>query len=991
MVCVMSCCAQFNLINNQQFKWYNSGNGLEENVVNDVVRDRNGNVWISTTFGLTKFDGNAFYTYHHNSPELPLLHDAILQVIPITNNQINELFIATLNGPMLANENDCQALFKDSASPINYVNSAIFSVDSFRIATTNKGMLVFSKNHQHIVSISDLGLDNRISSNNNICVLKLAGEYLVGARNKFFRTLDFKKFHIIDSLGGNTKFIIGVLKKNEKEVLFYGENLLFSYNLDQKHISRNYFQELKLNELKGKVIIETAAFDNDSNLWFGIYKSGLMLLDKNSGVLNKIVLNNDINFSGSNRIHKVYFDSLDNLWVGSDNGLFYLNNKFIHARSYTKNNQLPTGLPGNQCRALLRSERNILIGTTVGIGLLDISTNQIRTLISDPDLVVNCMLKDSKGRLWWGGTSGFGTFSLNGKYQTIHPNEKSGHSISNRIWQIQEKDGFIWFCTLNGHLCRYNPSTNNLDIMLAEANHSFFNFNFENDNIILSGIGKIFKYKLSNNQTTIWDLQPEYNKIQFTKIERLPNGHYLCSTQGKGIFEIDLNSAASKVLHPNVYKDLEQKVVYSFIIYGSKIVAEASSGLYCYSINGSEMKKVNEMALFENPFSFGNTILMTEENDLFIGGSNGLLQLTWNESQESNLLAPVLTSYETNLGNEHYLLGGPEFISESKGVKNILLNFATPWMINQPIHYWAKVKDRIIHLGNSGTLNLSELLPGNNDFWIACSKENSIPSELSWHKYTIHIQAYFYQTLLFKIFILLLLVFLVSFMVWILISNKISKRNAESAILQLQLAKTKAENARLTTMRMQMNPHFLFNTLSGIQSMVIQGKIIESADYITKFAKLIRELFQNSNENFIQIENEFSFIQKYCELQQLRHPHIQVNMENRCKPGLLLPPMLVQPLVENVFLHAFPDIRKVCKLQIIFETIGDLVCIEINDNGVGMIHEPSKGDNHLGISLYSISERFNSLFNKEGNMEIISNLKEGTKIILTFPSQSELL
>lgn len=139
-------------------------------------------------------------------------------------------------------------------------------------------------------------------------------------------------------------------------------------------------------------------------------------------------------------------------------------------------------------------------------------------------------------------------------------------------------------------------------------------------------------------------------------------------------------------------------------------------------------------------------------------------------------------------------------------------------------------------------------------------------------------------------------------------------------------------------LRSQMNPHFMFNTLYVIQNL-IDKEPKKSTAYLIKFSRLLRLILDNSLTNYVLLEHEIESLVKYMELQLLRFPNkftYSVNLENLEKDELLyIPPMLIQPFIENSIEHGFKNIayEGIITIQLTLQDKYILCCIE--DNGIG--------------------------------------------------------
>ena len=140
-----------------------------------------------------------------------------------------------------------------------------------------------------------------------------------------------------------------------------------------------------------------------------------------------------------------------------------------------------------------------------------------------------------------------------------------------------------------------------------------------------------------------------------------------------------------------------------------------------------------------------------------------------------------------------------------------------------------------------------------------------------------------------------------------------------------------------------MNPHFIFNTLAAIQNITLNHDPIKSSNYIAKFSKLIRQNFDYVRKEEITLEQEISMIGNYIETQQLRFNNsfkYQLDLaKDQDIKSLKVPPMLLQPFLENAIEYGLKDKKSggVLALQIFKEN--NALCFIITDNGIGRLNK----------------------------------------------------
>lgn len=195
----------------------------------------------------------------------------------------------------------------------------------------------------------------------------------------------------------------------------------------------------------------------------------------------------------------------------------------------------------------------------------------------------------------------------------------------------------------------------------------------------------------------------------------------------------------------------------------------------------------------------------------------------------------------------------------------------------------------------------------------------------------------------------------------------------------------------------QMNPHFIHNTLASIEGHLYKNKPDETSVFISDFSHLIRGIMESLRKEFISLQSELKMLQQYVNLQKLRYGELftcqfnvdaSINQESVC-----IPPMLVQPIIENCIEHAFSGIDYKGHIIINFILLQNIFLIEIVDNGIGILNgkSNSKKADFISLSHKIIGERLSSMSNRKNKYKIeiensfLSPNNPGTKIKLTLP------
>ena len=208
-------------------------------------------------------------------------------------------------------------------------------------------------------------------------------------------------------------------------------------------------------------------------------------------------------------------------------------------------------------------------------------------------------------------------------------------------------------------------------------------------------------------------------------------------------------------------------------------------------------------------------------------------------------------------------------------------------------------------------------------------------------------------------------------------------------LVETEMGKKIAE-LEMQALQAQMNPHFIFNSINGIQSFVLAGDMDGALGYLSDFSKIVRFSLENANRKMVSLENKIEFLHSYLRLEQMRFSgkfdyEIQTNGIDVAQ--IQIPPMLIQPFVENAIRHGFMKIKRKGYLVIKFENVAsDVLKCTLIDNGAGREMTNTAGSDIItNDRLHSarITEIRLHLFNPPGSPEkyriVYTDLKENGK------------
>ena len=192
---------------------------------------------------------------------------------------------------------------------------------------------------------------------------------------------------------------------------------------------------------------------------------------------------------------------------------------------------------------------------------------------------------------------------------------------------------------------------------------------------------------------------------------------------------------------------------------------------------------------------------------------------------------------------------------------------------------------------------------------------------------------------------------------------------------------------------MQINPHYIYNTLASIKWLVYQNDSEKTIQTIDAFIKLLRNTISNMDE-FITIEQELKNLENYIFINHTRYGEaikVEYYVSHNCY-GCLIPKLILQPFIENAFFHAFPSGRT-GTIQIFMKQKGRDLEIRIVDDGVGMnqveaqqaLYDATQKEHFSGIGIHNVQDRLKLLYGESYGIQIESVKEQGTTITVRLP------
>lgn len=208
------------------------------------------------------------------------------------------------------------------------------------------------------------------------------------------------------------------------------------------------------------------------------------------------------------------------------------------------------------------------------------------------------------------------------------------------------------------------------------------------------------------------------------------------------------------------------------------------------------------------------------------------------------------------------------------------------------------------------------------------------------------------------------------------------EREFRAAQLETQLAQ-----AQLQTLKMQLQPHFLFNTLNGIAGLVRDSRNKAAVDMLVGLSDLLRYTLENAGKHEVPLKEELEFLELYLDIQQMRFSD-RLTIEMQIEPEVLdalVPNLILQPLVENAIRHGVSRRAAAGVVGVTARRDDGLLRIRIYDDGPGLKRDEVDGAHVEGVGLSNTRARLAQLYGDRQKFSLAERAGGGVEAVLVFP------
>ncbi|PUZ22559.1 Two component regulator propeller [Chitinophaga costaii] len=925
---------------------YNVKDGLANATVYGAVQDKDGFIWFATPTGVSKFDGKRFRNYAK--------HDGL------TDNDVLKL----------AADNQGRVWFFTGSTKLSYYSNNLVHNEQ------NDSSLYFPINQNPIQYAFDDGTVNTWFLNGGARVMRYNGRNTIysspGQTDLFFLLRNDTIFHPLQA----------------------------SFQLTGWNDPNNPFQQIQPNILNYTQPAGYALVHRKPAIVIG---NKLFIYNHNQA--SCFFSGNDYGITDD--IRSLYIDR-DNLWIGTQKALYYLKDYF---RGDTKLSRL---LDNHYITSILGDRDGNFWISTFGDGVYNIPFKNFYFNYLD-------------------NTNGLATHSI----FSIFKDQASGMLL------IGQNAGYLNTLDRNGKISQYGLSgslggRNSIISMLPYGkdvligmDNGIYTFNLAKQkpellrnvsrlkDIDVSPGGKIRVAAEDQLITLDDDIPPVLSAGGITSVACIDDSTYYVGTNTGLYFGTDWDSQLlSRWTDPR----LKQSIRHLKNINGDLWIGTADQGLYvlhhdsvvshismrqdlasdiCQQLYYDERghlfvatdRGVSEIDVASRKimrkFTSNDGLnsddirdVFLQDSMLYIATSNGLCYFR-DKQLPVDTTPPTVYLSTIRYADVSYTASAKTFTHLFKSKSSFEVEFGAiafdlPDLVEYQYNFSADSTDWISTKSN--IIPYPDLQPGHYELVIRARKYNG-----AWSKpvsLDINILPRWYQQWWARGILVLLGILLIGFFLRYII-RRVKQSETRKTEYNRKIAELEAK--ALTN---QMNPHFIFNSLNSVQHLILEKEEKQALNFLADFATLMRQMLNNSRKSYISLEDEIAFLTRYIELEKMRFANAftyHFNLQPTLKEfTVYIPPMIIQPILENAIKHGLAPKTKAGYLEIRLELVDDMLYVSVDDDGIGWEKANSLKSGrlikHESTALSVIRDRLQIIKSFNGNvgkLEIIDKFKSG--------------
>lgn len=941
----------------------NQNNGLPSNTIYSVFQDTNGFLWVGTENGLARYNGNQFRMYENSSVRSKA-------VTGIFQDSQGTIWLHNFFGEILYVEGD--SLRKLTAWEGKYSNG-------FPTVSPGEGFIAINSSERFF---------NYTPS---------SAEWIVRDSASWKNDKSFLIHHLITSDG---KAWLCSMRDDTVKICASNPKHCYAFPQSQYHFDAN---RLRLEEWQEQLLL----WDASQKRIFKLAEGGI--LEWTNSVAQTITTTRAIKNVGDSLLAFIKTDGVDlmrskgsfihilpgknastvatdregNVWVGTLNdGLFYLPS--LYSTLYpTETFQMQTRLVAHQNQIVAGSEQG-KITIWNGLGAM-VKNFQLPSRAEIQSLFID----QKRNRLL--------AFSDQLYVYDLAKNKLEQVIESVSVKKIIQANDFYVLATSSG-IITIDPVSFKSNRFLNSLRTT--SVAFDSAQLLWIGTQKgVYTASLNRENVKLWNPKNGSTDSPGVSASAITNDFVLLGTFTNGLFFVR-NGITFK--HLTTKDGLPSNKITGLAISKNSVWIGTDKGIALFQIDTQNLSQLDHTkGLISNEVYD----LVIVQDQLWVAGREGVQRFL--RMQNKNVQQPKLHIQSIKSDTVLFQQYRNE-ITLPPHFRQLIFNFDVSNNLRSAgtTNIYYRIKELENQRWNRTTLaspavNYVSLPFGDYTFEAFAENEDGTRSA-NVIAFALRIQAPFWRQTWFLILVFLSSVFLLALITYLRLRKAAQRREQQ---LMLMTREQELRIAQLTSIRAQMNPHFIFNTMSLIQSKVLVGLKDEASHHIQNFSTLLRKVLDFSAKETILLQEEIEILEKYLAIEKDRFDgtlNYTIDMSDAIKEEMIrIPSLLTQPFVENALRHGLMHKAGTKVLHISISVVNEFLRIHISDNGIGrkaaMEFAKSRKQSHQSFALAAYQKRIDLLnFGKERKieLEIIDRMNdhqmpEGTSVIIHVPIDYE--
>jgi ligand-binding sensor domain-containing protein len=919
------------------FTSYNSAQGLSQNSGYCITQDAKGYIWMGTQDGLNKFNGRKITNYYKET----------IKRGSLTSNHIRSLFFDSLQNWLWIGTDKGLTIYDitsdsfyrasyyfpgaDTLGGLMISNITGIGENKIAVCTFSEGVFICNNITRKVKQF----LQQPLTKNRTRAIINWQNALLAVANGRLYKITD------------SAKMVGPAIDMGDVRNMLVWQNSLWVASTNKGLFKITGIKDFTPVPVDcSSLSIGTLITDRQNNLWVGSRDKGLIIMEPRTFKVTHSfeTAANQNEWPGKFSL-SLFRDRQGNIWIGSSGKGFSMATISENIFSLIqKREDLKGKAAHNMILSICGPVNNIIyFGTQLkGLRAYNTKTKELQDYPlgnSTASNVVNGITASTSNDIWLATDAGLYHFNSNSK-KTVH------YIDSNFATSLQGQSVF----KLNGFDTLLFSSTNNI-LLFDIKNKKFRYLDLANEtvhktlaifSIYQDKEGKIWigsyghglvMYSFKAKAFRIFDKVQPITATVYNIKEK--NGiFWIAGPDGLIVYDMAKDSII-KIL--NSANGLPVNVIYS-------IEQDNENNFWCSSNAGLFKINSSTYSVTHVPAAAGlqgdefNKASSTKDStgNLFFGGINGVSFFNPARFSASAFSpAPEIESVKI-LNKEIWLPKNILYTDEIKFSYNenfISFEFGVTNFTNNDECTFRYKLDEVnrdwVFNSTRNYVNFTNLQPGKYVFLLQSANSEGIWSDKITRLRFVIARAW-WQTFLFKFLYLL-----TAFSIFTIVIRKRIQHIRKNAALKQHITETE-----IAALKAQMNPHFIFNCINSIDAFIHSNDKYNATLYLNKFAKLLRNILDSSKQNTVAFTKDFETLKLYVELEELRHENkfkTIINIEEELLSNdYKVPPLIIQPFVENAILHGLKNREDNEGLLLIeIKKLADKIEYTIKDNGIG--------------------------------------------------------